>query len=131
VGGRVRPEGVRVNAVSPGPPNTPGTEAQGEGFAAIVSTIPSAAPPPRRTSPRRSSPRLRQGELTERSGRSRRPRPGRSLTPAVLEAERPGRRRPGRPRSRLDVLVAGTTTEPQGAAIVEDAWVRRVRDRLR
>ena len=34
------PKGVRVNAVSPGPTNTPGTEGQGEGFAAIVSTIP-------------------------------------------------------------------------------------------
>ncbi len=34
------PKGVRVNAVSPAPTNTPGTEAQGEGFAAIVSTIP-------------------------------------------------------------------------------------------
>ena len=34
------PKGVRVNAVSPGPTNTPGTEALGEDFAAIVSTIP-------------------------------------------------------------------------------------------
>jgi NAD(P)-dependent dehydrogenase (short-subunit alcohol dehydrogenase family) len=34
------PKGVRVDAVSPGPTNTPGTEAQGAGFAAIVSTIP-------------------------------------------------------------------------------------------
>src|SRR6266849_791877 len=34
------PKGVRVNAVSPGPTNTPGTEALGDGFAAIVSTIP-------------------------------------------------------------------------------------------
>ncbi|MGH8211015.1 MAG: SDR family NAD(P)-dependent oxidoreductase [Steroidobacteraceae bacterium] len=34
------PSGVRVNAVSPGPIITPGTEAMGDGFAAIVSTIP-------------------------------------------------------------------------------------------
>jgi NAD(P)-dependent dehydrogenase (short-subunit alcohol dehydrogenase family) len=34
------PNGVRVNAVSPGPTTTPGTEAMGDGFAAIVSTIP-------------------------------------------------------------------------------------------
>jgi NAD(P)-dependent dehydrogenase (short-subunit alcohol dehydrogenase family) len=34
------PQGVRVNAVSPGPTVTPGTEAMGDGFAAIVSTIP-------------------------------------------------------------------------------------------
>src|SRR5229473_6562206 len=34
------PMGVRVNAVSPGPTNTPGTDAMGEGFASIVSTIP-------------------------------------------------------------------------------------------
>src|ERR687891_241811 len=34
------PHGVRVNAVSPGPTRTPGTDAMGDGFAAIVSTIP-------------------------------------------------------------------------------------------
>jgi len=34
------PRGVRVNAVSPGPTRTPGTDAMGDGFAAIVSTIP-------------------------------------------------------------------------------------------
>jgi NAD(P)-dependent dehydrogenase (short-subunit alcohol dehydrogenase family) len=34
------PNGVRVNAVSPGPTATPGTDAMGDGFAAIVSTIP-------------------------------------------------------------------------------------------
>ncbi|HEY2543384.1 MAG TPA: SDR family NAD(P)-dependent oxidoreductase [Gaiellaceae bacterium] len=34
------PSGVRVNAVSPGPTSTPGTDAMGDGFAAIVSTIP-------------------------------------------------------------------------------------------
>ena len=34
------PKGVRVNAISPGPTRTPGTDAMGEGFAAIVSTIP-------------------------------------------------------------------------------------------
>jgi NAD(P)-dependent dehydrogenase (short-subunit alcohol dehydrogenase family) len=34
------PHGVRVNAVSPGPTSTPGTEAMGDGFAALVSTIP-------------------------------------------------------------------------------------------
>jgi len=34
------PKGVRVNGVSPGPTATPGTDAMGEGFAAIVSTIP-------------------------------------------------------------------------------------------
>src|SRR6267142_1261904 len=34
------PRGVRVNAVSPGPTTTPGTDAMGDGFAAIVSTIP-------------------------------------------------------------------------------------------
>jgi NAD(P)-dependent dehydrogenase (short-subunit alcohol dehydrogenase family) len=34
------PQGVRVNAVSPGPTNTPGTDALGEGFDHIVSTIP-------------------------------------------------------------------------------------------
>ena len=34
------PQGVRVNAVSPGPTMTPGTDAMGDGFAAIVSTIP-------------------------------------------------------------------------------------------
>ena len=33
-------KGVRVNAVSPGPTTTPGTDAMGDGFAAIVSTIP-------------------------------------------------------------------------------------------
>ncbi len=34
------PRGVRVNAVSPGPTSTPGTDEMGDGFAAIVSTIP-------------------------------------------------------------------------------------------
>jgi len=34
------PRGVRVNAVSPGPIITPGTQAMGDGFAAIISTIP-------------------------------------------------------------------------------------------
>jgi NAD(P)-dependent dehydrogenase (short-subunit alcohol dehydrogenase family) len=34
------PNGVRVNAVSPGPTTTPGTDAMGDGFAEIVSTIP-------------------------------------------------------------------------------------------
>jgi NAD(P)-dependent dehydrogenase (short-subunit alcohol dehydrogenase family) len=34
------PRGVRVNAVSPGPTLTRGTEGMGDGFAAIVSTIP-------------------------------------------------------------------------------------------
>src|SRR2546428_13594946 len=34
------PKSVRVNAVSPGPTTTPGTDAMGDGFAAIVSTIP-------------------------------------------------------------------------------------------
>jgi NAD(P)-dependent dehydrogenase (short-subunit alcohol dehydrogenase family) len=34
------PKGVRVNAISPGPTRTPGTDAMGEGFAAIVSTTP-------------------------------------------------------------------------------------------
>jgi NAD(P)-dependent dehydrogenase (short-subunit alcohol dehydrogenase family) len=34
------PDGVRVNAVSPGPTRTPGTEAMGDGFAQIVDTIP-------------------------------------------------------------------------------------------
>ena len=34
------PQGVRVNAVSPGPTRTPGTDAMGDGFEAIVSTIP-------------------------------------------------------------------------------------------
>ncbi len=34
------PRGVRVNAVSPGPTTTPGTDGMGDGFAAIVSTIP-------------------------------------------------------------------------------------------
>jgi len=34
------PKGVRVNAVSPGPTKTPGTDAQGDAFDAIVSTIP-------------------------------------------------------------------------------------------
>jgi NAD(P)-dependent dehydrogenase (short-subunit alcohol dehydrogenase family) len=34
------PRGVRVSAVSPGPTTTPGTDGMGEGFAAIVSTIP-------------------------------------------------------------------------------------------
>jgi NAD(P)-dependent dehydrogenase (short-subunit alcohol dehydrogenase family) len=34
------PRGVRVNAVSPGPTFTPGTEAMGDGFRAIVATIP-------------------------------------------------------------------------------------------
>jgi NAD(P)-dependent dehydrogenase (short-subunit alcohol dehydrogenase family) len=34
------PRGVRVNAVSPGPTRTPGTQEMGEGFATIVSTIP-------------------------------------------------------------------------------------------
>ena len=33
------PKGVRVNAVSPGPTNTRGTDAMGDGFAAIMSTI--------------------------------------------------------------------------------------------
>jgi NAD(P)-dependent dehydrogenase (short-subunit alcohol dehydrogenase family) len=36
------PKGVRVNGVSPGPTTTPGTEAMGEGFGAIVTTIPLA-----------------------------------------------------------------------------------------
>jgi NAD(P)-dependent dehydrogenase (short-subunit alcohol dehydrogenase family) len=31
---------VRVNAVSPGPTTTPGTDAMGDGLAEIVSTIP-------------------------------------------------------------------------------------------
>ena len=34
------PHGVRVNAVSPGPTRTPGTDAMGEGFTQIVGTIP-------------------------------------------------------------------------------------------
>src|SRR6266850_2142031 len=34
------PLGVRVNAVSPGPTRTPGTDAMGDDFEAIVSTIP-------------------------------------------------------------------------------------------
>jgi NAD(P)-dependent dehydrogenase (short-subunit alcohol dehydrogenase family) len=34
------PQGVRVNAVSPGPTTTPGTDALGDDFEAIVSTIP-------------------------------------------------------------------------------------------
>jgi NAD(P)-dependent dehydrogenase (short-subunit alcohol dehydrogenase family) len=34
------PKGVRVNGVSPGPTTTPGTEAMGDGFALIVTTIP-------------------------------------------------------------------------------------------
>jgi NAD(P)-dependent dehydrogenase (short-subunit alcohol dehydrogenase family) len=34
------PKGVRVNAVSPGPTKTPGTDAFGDGFNTIVSTIP-------------------------------------------------------------------------------------------
>ena len=34
------PHGIRVNAVSPGPTSTPGTDEMGDGFAAIVSTIP-------------------------------------------------------------------------------------------
>jgi NAD(P)-dependent dehydrogenase (short-subunit alcohol dehydrogenase family) len=38
--GEVGRKGVRVNAVSPGPTTTPGTDAMGNGFAAIVSTIP-------------------------------------------------------------------------------------------
>jgi len=38
------PKGVRVNAVSPGPTKTPGTDARGDGFAAIVSTIRAAHP---------------------------------------------------------------------------------------
>jgi len=38
------PKGVRVNGVSPGPTTTPGTDAMGEGFTAIVSTIPLGRP---------------------------------------------------------------------------------------
>ncbi|MGH2887683.1 MAG: SDR family NAD(P)-dependent oxidoreductase [Solirubrobacteraceae bacterium] len=34
------PHGVRVNAVSPGPTHTPGTDAMGDGFNQIVGTIP-------------------------------------------------------------------------------------------
>lgn len=34
------PQGVRVNAISPGPTRTPGTEAMGEGFDAFISTVP-------------------------------------------------------------------------------------------
>lgn len=34
------PQGVRVNAVSPGPTRTPGTDAMGEAFEQIVATIP-------------------------------------------------------------------------------------------
>jgi NAD(P)-dependent dehydrogenase (short-subunit alcohol dehydrogenase family) len=34
------PQGVRVNAVSPGPTRTPGTDAMGDGFTQIVGTIP-------------------------------------------------------------------------------------------
>jgi NAD(P)-dependent dehydrogenase (short-subunit alcohol dehydrogenase family) len=34
------PQGVRVNAVSPGPTSTPGTDAMGDSFAQIVDTIP-------------------------------------------------------------------------------------------
>jgi NAD(P)-dependent dehydrogenase (short-subunit alcohol dehydrogenase family) len=34
------PKGVRVNAVAPGPTHTRGTDAMGDGFAALVSTIP-------------------------------------------------------------------------------------------
>jgi NAD(P)-dependent dehydrogenase (short-subunit alcohol dehydrogenase family) len=34
------PKGVRVNAVAPGPTVTPGTDAMGDGFGAIVTTIP-------------------------------------------------------------------------------------------
>ena len=37
------PKGVRVNAVSPGPTRTPGHRAMGEGFAAIIATIPFGA----------------------------------------------------------------------------------------
>ena len=34
------PEGVRVNAIAPGPTRTPGTEAMGEGLDQIASTLP-------------------------------------------------------------------------------------------
>lgn len=34
------PSGVNVNAISPGPIETPGTDAMGEGFAQIVETTP-------------------------------------------------------------------------------------------
>lgn len=34
------PQGVRVNAVSPGPTYTPGTAAMGDGFEQIIATIP-------------------------------------------------------------------------------------------
>lgn len=34
------PQGVRVNAVSPGPTRTPRTDAMGDGFGALVATIP-------------------------------------------------------------------------------------------
>lgn len=34
------PAGVSVNAISPGPVETPGTEAMGDGFAQIVETVP-------------------------------------------------------------------------------------------
>jgi NAD(P)-dependent dehydrogenase (short-subunit alcohol dehydrogenase family) len=38
------PQGVRVNAVSPGPTQTPGTAAMGEGLDRIVSTVPLGRP---------------------------------------------------------------------------------------
>jgi NAD(P)-dependent dehydrogenase (short-subunit alcohol dehydrogenase family) len=38
------PQGVRVNAVAPGPTRTPGTEAMGEGLDQIASTLPLGRP---------------------------------------------------------------------------------------
>ena len=75
------PHGVRVNAVSPGPTRTPGTDAMGEGFTQIVGTIP-AWPSRQPAGDRRGSrlPRLRSRELHERRRRPRRWRSPRSLT---------------------------------------------------
>ena len=80
------PAGVRVNAVSPGPTRTEGTEVMVNQLDQLASLAQPAAQPPRRRSPRRSAtwPVTRPASSTARSSTS---------TAAAAQPDR----RPGRP----------------------------------
>ena len=74
------PEGVRVNAIAPGPTRTPGTEPMGENLDQLAATLPLGRPAtPRGDRQRGAVPRLRRGLLHQRRGGSGRRRPHRNL----------------------------------------------------